>query len=161
MKKVLAITLFILMAFAHPFYLGVVDLKYNATEKKLQGSVKLFTNDLEGALKKLNNKTIDLINTKDKESTSKILNDYLQKRLSLKINGKTCAYKLIGFEREEEALWMYIECDKSEIPKKIDVENTLLYEHLKEQMNIVHIEVNGTKKSLKANNPEKSLHFDF
>jgi hypothetical protein len=68
---------------------------------------------------------------------------------------------LIGFENEAEAIWMYIEFEKSLTPKKIEIENTLLYEHLKDQMNIVHIEVNNSKKSLKITNPEKNLKFDF
>lgn len=161
LKKVFVLVVFIFLAFKHPFYLGVVDLKFDAKEKKLQGSVKLFTSDLEAALKQIHHKTIDLINTKNKEETNKILFDYLQKHLNLKINGKAGNYKLIGFEREEEAIWMYVEFEKSEIPKKIEVENTLLYDHLKDQMNITHIEVNNSKKSLKANNPEKFLQFDF
>jgi len=162
LQKVLVLaTIIFLCSFKHPFYLGVTDLKFNAKEKALQGSVKLFTNDLEAALKKIHNKTIDLINVKNKEEINKILSDYLNKHLSLKVNSKPCAFKLIGFEREEEAIWMYIEFEKSEIPKKIDLENTLLYDHLKDQMNITHIEVNNSKKSLKLNNPEKTLHFDF
>ncbi len=56
---------------------------------------------------------------------------------------------------------MYIEFGKSFSPKKVEIENTLLYEHLKDQMNIVHIEVNNSKKSLKVSNPEKKLKFDF
>ena len=162
LQKVLVLaTLFFLCGFKHPFYLGVTDLKFNTKEKVLQGSVKLFTNDLEAALKKIHNKTIDLINVKNKEEVTKILSDYLKKHFSLKINSKICNYKLIGFEREEEAIWMYVEFEKSELPKKIQVENTLLYDHLKDQMNITHIEVNNSKKSLKVNNPEKTLQFDF
>ena len=38
--------------------MGVTDLKYNNKEHMLQGSVKLFTNDFESTLKKLNQKTL-------------------------------------------------------------------------------------------------------
>ena len=162
LQKVLVLaTLFFLCGFKHPFYLGLTDLKFNTKEEVFQGSVNLFTNDLDAALKKIHNKTIDLINVKNKEEVTKILSDYLKKHFSLKINSKICNYKLIGFEREEEAIWMYVEFEKSELPKKIQVENTLLYDHLKDQMNITHIEVNNSKKSLKVNNPEKTLQFDF
>lgn len=162
MRKVLVFVIIIfLVAFKHPFYLGVVDLKFNSKEQTIQGSVKLFTNDLESALKKLHKKPIDLINVSDKETVSKILFSYLKERLKFKINGKSLNYKLIGFEHEEEAIWMYIECDKSELPKKIEIENSLLYDYLKDQMNIVHIEVNDSKKSQKVSCPEKTLKFDF
>lgn len=160
-KVLILATIILLCGFKHPFYLGVTDLKYNVKEKALQGSVKLFVSDLEGALKKIHNKTIDLINVKNKEEVTIILAEYLKKHLALTVNGKVCTFKLIGFEKEEEALWMYVEFEKSEVPKKIELENTLLYDHLKDQMNITHIEVNNSKKSLKTNNPEKIIQFQF
>lgn len=162
MRKVLVFIIIILsLAFSHPFYLGVVDLKYNAKDQALQGSVKLFTNDFEAALKKIHKRPIDLINPKDKEATTKLLFEYLKEHLKLKVNNKIDNYKLIGFEHEAEAIWMYIEFEKCELPKNIEIDNTLLYDHLKEQINIVHIEINDSKKSLKATNPEKILKFDF
>jgi hypothetical protein len=162
LRKVLGLLIIIfLFGFKHPFYLGVVDLKFNLNEKALQGSVKLFTNDFEASLKKLHKKPIDLINVKDKEATTKIVSDYLKGRLKIKVNDKELNYKLIGFENEAEAIWMYIEFEKSEVPKKIEIENALLYEHLKDQINIVHVEVNNSKKSLKVTNPEKNIKFVF
>jgi hypothetical protein len=160
-KFLVLASVFFLLAFKHPFYLGVIDLKYNDKEKSLQGSVKLFTNDLEGALKKSHKNTVDLINVKNKESVTTILYDYLKKHFELKVNDKKINYKLIGFEREEESVLMYLEFDKSETPKKVEVDNTLLYDHLKEQINIVEIEVNNSKKSLKCTNPEKNSKFEF
>jgi hypothetical protein len=162
LRKVLVFVIIIfLFAFKHPFYLGVVDLKFNEKDKVMQGSVKLFTNDFEAALKKLLKKPIDLINVKNKLETTKIVSDYLNERLKFKINDKPVAFKLVGFENEAEAIWMYIEFEKSSPPKKVEIENTLLYEHLRDQMNIVHMEVNNSKKSLKVSNPEKKLKFDF
>lgn len=160
-KFLVLAAVFFLLAFKHPFYLGVTDLKYNEKEKSLQGSVKLFTNDLEGALKKNHKNTVDLINVKNKEAVTIILYDYLKKHFELKVNDKKINYKLIGFEREEESVFMYLEFDKSELPKKVEVDNTLLYDHLKEQINIVEIEVNNFKKSLKCTNPEKNFNFEF
>ena len=76
MRKVLVFVIIIfLFAFKHPFYLGVVDLKFNEKDKVMQGSVKLFTNDFEAALKKLLKKPIDLINVKNKPETTKIVSD--------------------------------------------------------------------------------------
>ena len=40
-------------SFKHPFYLSVVDLKYNNKEQLMQGSIKVFVNDFEDALTKL------------------------------------------------------------------------------------------------------------
>jgi hypothetical protein len=153
--------LFFALAFKHPFYLSVTDLKYNAKEKALQGSVKLFVNDIEGVLKKLNGKTVDLIHPKDSIQAKLLLAAYLKKHLSITINTKALNYTLLGFEREEEAIWAYIEIKNCPLPKKVVVENSLLYDHLSGQSNIVHLEVNGEKKSGKVDNPEKLLLFEF
>lgn len=157
----LFISLFFFSAFKHPFYLGVADLKYNATEKSIQGSVKLFTNDFETILKKNYKQPIDLINTKDKESIKKIITDYISKHFALKLNGELKPFTVIGFEREEEAVFTYIEFKNCETPKIIDVEISLLYDAFKDQMNILHFELNGTKKSVKVNNPDKKITFNF
>lgn len=160
-KLIIFCAVFFLFAFKHPIYMSVTDLKYNAMEKSIQGSVKLFINDAEAALKKVNAKSIDLINSTDKEDTKKILDNYLKKRLILKMNKELKSFDVLGYEIEEEAVWIYIEFKKCATPKKIEIENTLLYEHLKTQTNIVHFDVNGKTKSYKVSNPEKMVLFEF
>lgn len=153
--------LFFVSAFKHPFYLSVTDLKYNAKEKALQGSVKLFVNDIEAALKNANGKTVDLIHPKDTLQSKQQLDQYLKKHLSFNINAKPLSYSLLGFEREEEAIWAYIEIRNCPLPKKVNIENSLLYDLLSGQSNIVHLDVNGNKKSSKVDNPDKALLFEF
>lgn len=161
MKTLFLLLLFFTCAFKHPFYLSVCDLKYNAKEQALQGSVKLFTNDLEDALKKLENKPIDLIHPKDTAATNKLLFLYLQKRLHFTINGKSLTYTMLGFEQEQEAVWIYVEIPKCPAPKKVEIENTLLYDFISGQSNIVHLEVGNQQKSLKVDCPDKKLTFEF
>jgi len=160
MKTLLAFGLLFFLGFKHPFYLSVTDLKYNEKEKALQGSVKIFVNDLEGALKKQEGKTVDLVNPKDTVRTKKLLEDYLKKHLAFKINGKAFTYNMLGFEQEQEAIWIYIEA-KCPLPKKLEIENSILYDFLSGQSNIVHLEVKGERKSLKVDNPEKLVVFDL
>jgi len=136
-------------------------MKYSDKEKSIQTSVKLFTNDLEDALKKISKQPVDLINGKDKEALNKLLNEYIQKRLSLKIEGETKKFSFIGFEHEAEAIWIYIEYPQNQAPKKVEIENTLLYDYISGQINLVHFELNGQKQSSKVTNPEKNILFNF
>ncbi|MBL7934115.1 MAG: hypothetical protein JNL60_19580 [Bacteroidia bacterium] len=162
MKTLLLVSVFIFCtASKHPFYLSVTDLKYSEKEKAIQGSVKIFTNDFEGALKKKHGKTIDLINIKDTAFTKKTIADYLKEHLKISPDGKQKEYDLLGFEREEEATWVYIEIKNCPQPKLLQIENTILYDHIKEQTNIVHLEVGGEKKSYKVVYPEKEIRFEF
>jgi hypothetical protein len=77
------------------------------------------------------------------------------------LDKRKCEFKYLGFEREDDALMVFYESPKINIPKQLVVENTLLYDFKKEQMNIVHAEINGERKSRKLTQPEMSLTFEF
>jgi hypothetical protein len=145
----------------HPFYLSVTDLKYNEKEKTLQASVKMFTNDLEDALKKIYKQKVDLLNGKDTSQLKTLLQDYVTKHLNVELDLKKVDLQIIGFEKEAEATWIYLESANCKIPSKIAVDNTLLYDYIPTQINIVSFDLNGKKQSSKVTNPEKSLSFDF
>lgn len=147
--------------FAHPFFVSVTDIKYNHATKAIEISCKMFTNDLEGALKKTSGKSLDLLNPKDKKEVEAVLSAYIKKRLVIQLNNKPINYSFMGFEKEEDAIWTYFEFNKVEQPKQVSVDNKLLYDFLKDQTNIVNVEVSGTKKSYKVLNPESSMSFEF
>lgn len=158
-KNIIIICLFLFSAKPHPFYLSVTDMKYNDKSKSLEIACKMFTSDLEDALKKTTNKSIDIINPKNKPEIEKILFAYITKRLSVNLNGKLKTLKFIGYEKEDEVIWTYMEIEKCEKPKQLIIQNSLLYDFIKEQINLVQIEVGDLKKSLKVGNPEKELKF--
>jgi hypothetical protein len=161
LKVFLFASIFISFNLKHPFYLSVTELKYDSKTKSLQGSVKLFTNDFEEALKKIYNHPVDLINGKDKDAIGKLLTDYLQKHLIIKVAGNEQTFSFIGYEIEEEVIWMHVEYKNCPAPKKLVVLNTLLYDFIKTQTNIVNCDYNSSKKSFKVTCPEKAIRFDF
>lgn len=145
----------------HPYYVSVVDIKYDAKQSTLQISARMFTNDLEEALKKKAKKDIDILNPKNKPEVDSILFSYIKQRLHISINSKKQILHYIGYEKEEESIWAYLEIKKVTKPKKINIETKLLYDYLAGQINIVHAEINGVKKSSKVTNPENKVDFQF
>lgn len=122
--------------------------------------MKLFSNDFETALKKLNNNaTVDLINGSNKEELNKLINKYLQLHLSIKVNGKAVAFDYIGFEIEKDVAWVYIEYKKVKSIKTLDVENTLLYDSFDKQTNIIRLETAAGEQNNKISFPEKTVKF--
>lgn len=158
-KNIILICGLLLAGRPHPFYLSVTNIKFNEKNKSMELSCKLFTNDLEDALKRTAKKSVDIINPKDKKETEKILFDYISKRLIINLNGKTKNLKYIGYEKEEDVIWVYLEIEKCEKPKQINISNSLLYDFLKEQINLVQVESGNYKQSSKVSNPEKELKF--
>ena len=145
----------------HPFYLSVTDVTYKASQQTLVGTIKVFTNDLEEALKRLGTKKVDLIHPENKEEVLKTLKVYFEERLKFNVNNTAIRYNLLGFELEEGCLWVYLESEKCPKPKTMKIDNGILYDFIGEQMNIVNIEFEGQKKSWKVNNPEKTILFEF
>ncbi len=147
--------------YKHPFYLSVIDANYKAKEQALEISVKLFTNDLEDALKKTNKQKVDLLNPRNKAECDSAIYRYINKRLHFTINSQKQKLHYIGYEKEEAAIWVYLEINKLQTPKKINVDTKLLYDFLPQEMNILHCEINGVKKSSKVTNPDTTIKFDF
>lgn len=143
----------------HPFYLSVTEIKYNAAHKTTEVACKMFTNDLEDAIKRSSGKKVDLINSTDKTETGRQLSEYITKRLQINFNGKIRTLTYIGYEKEEDAIWTYFEIKNCEEPKIALIENKLLYDYLKEQINIVHLNIGNFKESSKVTNPEAKLEF--
>ncbi len=139
----------------------VVDIKHDTKQQSLNISVKLFTNDIEEALKKTTTKSIDLLNPKNKAEMETELMNYIKKRLSIMLNNKATTIDFIGYEKEEDAIWAYLEIKKVGLPKNIKIDTKLLYDFLPQQSNIIHAEVNGVKKSSKVNNPDSKIEFNF
>lgn len=159
LKNIALVCLFLFAGKPHPFYLTVTDMKYNDKNKSLEIACKMFTNDLEGALKKTTGKKVDIINPKDKKEVEKILFDYITKRLTINLNGKLKTLKFIGYEKEDDVIWTYLEIEKCEKPKQLNISTSLLYDFIKDQINLVSIEVEGNKQSSKVTNPVKEIKF--
>lgn len=145
----------------HPFFVSVTELEYNNTEKTVEISCKLFTDDLEKTLRTQYPGKIDLLNPQKKTEMISILDAYIRKNLKLTINGKPVTMNYLGYEQQQEAIISYLELPQAEPVKKISLENTLLYTLHPQQMGIVHCIVSGNRKSSRLLNPESHLEFTF
>ena len=145
----------------HPFYISVTEMNYNAADKNLEISCKIFTDDFETVLSKAAGAKIDLFNPKDKPAIEKQITAYVKKHLVVKLDNKPVTLEFVGFERENEAVWSYFQVSNTTAPKKIDISNDLLYDSFDQQINLMHISVGSNRKSTKLNYPEVSASFQF
>lgn len=145
----------------HPFYVSVTEINYDKTERVVQVSCKIFTDDFENTLRKQTNVSVDLINPKDRSKMESLIKDYIEKNLIISKDGKQLKYSFLGYEKEEEAIWSYFITEPIIQPKRLSVINTLLYDFKKEQINIVQVTGLGNKQSSKTTWPEKKLEFEY
>lgn len=145
----------------HPLHLGVTEAEHNAADQTFEISCKLFSDDFERILEKVYDRDIDLINPPDRAAVQVVINDYIRKHLSFKIDGKPITITCIGFEPDHEATYSYFQADGIKEVKKVEVTSTLMYDLFDDQTNIFHIKVNGKRKSSKLNYPAKVTEISF
>jgi hypothetical protein len=147
-----------LMAFSlHPYYMSVTEFEYKPAEKEVQVACKIFTDDLEGTLKKEYKRKVDILNAASKKGNEQLLNSYLQQHLRLQLDGKPVALKMIGFEQEGEAVWIYLVTTNTPAFKSAVVFNDLLYSYREDQLNIIHFKNKTERKSHRFTFPNKEV----
>ena len=145
----------------HPFYVTVTEINHNAKEANLEISCKMFADDFENTLKSANQIPIDIVHPKDRKQLENMIAAYLQKHLQFKVNGKPVTTQFVGFEKENESVWCYLEVNQVPEVKKLDIMNDLLYESHDSQISIMHVIVAGNRKSTKLVYPDKNTSLEF
>lgn len=145
----------------HPYYVSVTEIEHNAKNKTLEISCKIFTDDFEKALRAAYKTHVDLYNIAEKAAMDKLVSDYVAKHLQVSVDGKKQVLQYKGFEHIEEAVYSYYEIENIPSLKKIDLTDNILYEYQSQQIGLVHITVNGSRKSNKLINPDDKLSVSF
>jgi hypothetical protein len=149
------------LSFFHPFYVSVTEIDHNAKTQTVEVSCRMFYDDLEHALEKEYKKPLDIVKPADKALLNKLLNDYVKKHLSIRVDGKPLALTYVGYEIQEDGAWTYFEVKGIPNVKKIEVHDELLNAQHEEQINMLHVTVGGQRKSTKLDNPETEASFNF
>ena len=146
---------------AHPFYVSVTEINHNASEKTLEVSCKIFADDLEQVLEKNFQTSLDIVSGKDETSFNRLIPQYISKHLAIRVDGKPVALSYIGYEAEKESAWCYFQVDKIPSVKNLEVDNSILYDFVDSEINIMHVTVGGKRKSVRVVFPEKNASFSF
>ena len=143
----------------HPFYVSVVEIHHNSTDKTLEISCRIFIDDMEGVLKQNYKTPVNLSNANPQND--KLVNDYIVKHLALVADGKKLNLNYVGFEKASESVFCYFEVPQVASVKNIKISNSLLHDLTTDQINIMHVTVNGTRKSFKLDYPKTEASFSF
>jgi hypothetical protein len=145
----------------HPFYVSVTEVNHNARTQSVEISCRMFYDDLERVLNKQYHAHIDIVKPTNKDEVNKLLNDYIRKHLIIKADGKVLAPSFVGYEIQEDGAWSYLEVKGILKAKKIEVHDDLLYTEHPEQINMIHVTINGNRQSTKLDNPDADAGFTF
>jgi hypothetical protein len=143
-----------LMSFTpiHKFYFSLITIKVDTEKKNLNVSCKLFTDDLEQILFINNKVKYDLTKSNNNKEGEQAVNKYITNNLKLSQNFKNITLNWVGFEIENDVIWIYLESDFKE--KKINglkITNSILCDYSAEQTNLIQFNWNSKSFTEKMN----------
>jgi hypothetical protein len=161
---ILLLPLFFLFSFSeskHPYHVGSVEINYNQKSKTFEITGRFFLDDLENGLNNKYGKSLHFNDPKFKNQLNEALKNYSGEYFKLKGNNKFLNVNFIGYEEDHESVNVYLESEKIDNPKKVEAAVSFLYNLFDDQINIVHIIVNGDRKSEKLTYPNRYLFQQF
>lgn len=141
----------------HPYHMGSIDIHYNAKTERFEIIGKFFIDDMENAINKKYKTTLQFLNAQQKSAMQNKMADYFGKHFKLKVNQQWLEVKFLGYEEDNEAVNIYMESQKIENPKIVEVALNAIYNLFTDQANIVHITIDGKRKSFKLDYPNYYL----
>lgn len=150
------------MAAFHPLHVSVTEIEYDEQEKELEIVSRIFTDDLETAIRataKL--PELDLLNPQTGQTTEALVKQYVLARIRITLDGKEQKLNFLGIEKDSDAITAYIQVSQVKRWKTIQVENSVIHETYNDQSNIVHVTLNGIVRSLRLlpNTPSGTIAF--
>jgi hypothetical protein len=151
------------LIFLHPIHLSVSEINYNEKDKALQITSRIFLDDLEASIRnERNNQELDILEPGKGLTTEQLISEYVLKRFSVKLDGKTQKLNFLGVERDDPAVVCYIEIENIKKFKTIEVRNEVIMDLYDDQSNLVHVTYKGPVKSFRllSDKPTEVIIFD-
>lgn len=133
-------------AAAHKFYTSLTRVEYNASEKSVEVTLRVFADDLELALKRRAGREVRLDREKD---TDQLVLAYLRGTFEIKNrDGEAKALKWVGMELRAGVAWLYVEAEMPEGLAGARLRDQLFFELFDEQVNTVSVRYEGASADL-------------
>ncbi|MCG2792275.1 MAG: hypothetical protein L6262_01850 [Weeksellaceae bacterium] len=145
----------------HPYHVGSVEFNYNAKSKTFEVTGRFFMDDLESALNKKYGQSVHFLDKKYAAEINRELDQYAMEYIKLKVDNQLLKPKYVGYEEDRESVDIYLESEPVATPKQVEVAVSFLYNLFDDQMNIIHIIINGERKSEKLTYPDRYLYQKF
>ena len=110
-KKYIFLLLIIpLLSFTiHKYYISLTKIDYIKESKSVQITMRIFIDDLESTLNKINNKSFELDTKSELEDANIFIEKYLLKQFEVNINGTIRNYKYLGKKYENDVVFLFAE----------------------------------------------------
>lgn len=138
----------------HPIHVSVCTIEHNPESQALQVTIKIFADDLEDALNQGNYRpdSLTYLDTFQDDAAPEVtwsIEKYLGDVFEIRVNEEPVNWNYLGQEREDLAMWCYLEVTGIESVNQVEVRNQVLMDLYRDQINLVHVRYNNNVKSMK------------
>ena len=134
----------------HNFYVSTTSIRFVPDEKSLQITTQVFLDDFESILQKNGHEKTKLIPEVSQEEIDILVEDYLRKNITFKAQEKTIDFEFLGKVYEGDVLIAYMELKMDSIQSSLSIKNTIFFDYLPDQKNIIHFKFASKRKSFLA-----------
>lgn len=149
-KLLLLVILFpvLLSTSLHKFYVSVTEIEFVKEKKQVQLISRIFIDDFENVLRERYDQHLTLDAKNDNAKINALIEQYLNSKIAIKINGKDVNFKFIGKEYDNDIMFCYLQIDDIKEVKTFGITNRLLFDKFQEQQNIVKFKINSKNKNI-------------
>lgn len=140
----------------HKFYLSNTTIEFNAQNRAIEITSKIFTDDLEHAIEaqcyryySLNPQTPEVF---------ELVKKYIGEKLSLQVAGRNVVLNFLGYSVDNDMTTLFLEGNYFD-PNQVVVTNTILLELFADQQNIVEVRWSGQSKREYLTNSKSQFQF--
>jgi hypothetical protein len=145
----------------HPIHVSVTELAYDEKEKQLEITMRVFTDDLEQALRKSAGiSDLDIMDG-DTAKVDQLMKTYLKDHFSVLLDNRQQSLVYLGHERDGDAMVFYIEGTKVKKWNSLSIKNDLLMDVFEDQSNLINCYLGEEVKSLRLTKDSSSGVISF
>ncbi len=124
----------------HPIYVSSTDIDYKSKEKRLEISIKIFSDDLQKVLSKVLKREIEINTNRESNDAETLILDYIKKHFVLYNGDKILDLEFVGRSQDKDDLFgmlVFFKVDKVKRLSNLRLYNSILVDDLAGQINTI------------------------
>ncbi|MGA0374489.1 MAG: DUF6702 family protein [Flavobacteriaceae bacterium] len=138
------------VAALHNFYVSTTSVRFVPDENSLQITTQVFLDDFESALRLYGNENISLTPDGSQVKIDSLIEDYFRKNINFIAQGETMNFDFLGKVYKNDVMVAYMELQMDTIMSPLSIKNTIFFDYLSDQKNIIHLKLASKRKSFLA-----------
>jgi hypothetical protein len=133
----------------HPIHIALSEVEYNREASRFEASHKLFTDDLEEAIRRRYGVALRVGTPSQHSQADSFIVRYVTDHFQLGPAGQTAlSFHQVGVEHTAEgATWVYVASARVSLPPQLQIRNTLLLHLYDDQRNLLHLLLPSGRRS--------------